>query len=58
MGRSLEKLADSQSSKSEGGSEMKKLMFLLIALAMFAGTVTMVGCPTEDDDDSADDDSA
>ena len=37
---------------------MKKLLFVLIALAMFAGTVTMVGCPTTDDDDSADDDSA
>ena len=38
--------------------KMKKLLFVLIALAMFAGTVTMVGCPTTDDDDSADDDSA
>jgi hypothetical protein len=36
---------------------MKKLLYVLIALAMFAGTVTMVGCPA-DDDDSADDDSA
>jgi len=39
---------------------MKKLLYLLVALGMFAGAISMTGCPSDDDDDSAvaDDDSA
>lgn len=40
---------------------MKKLLYLLVALGMFAGAISMTGCPSDDDDDDsavADDDSA